>query len=173
MFFFKFANYEAFKGVFLVILEPFSCFPGVFSRFAQNLSQNRIKAFRRCFSVVFLFPFLFFSFLSSFLHSVFSVCVFLSWLSVYEEWGEEYLWEIRQRGGGAAPSRPCCGGCAPYSSNSSRSLYVYIAAPIDITQAKAVLKESQQNPCITNPRVNDTPHTTDNKAQRTKDVCLL
>ena len=99
MFFVKFANYEAFKDVFLVILDPFSCFPGLFFRFAQNLSQNRIKAFIRCFSAVSLF-----SFLSSFLS--FPLCFSVYWLSVYEEGREEYLWEIRQRGGGAAPSRP-------------------------------------------------------------------
>lgn len=84
----------------------------MFFKFALNLSQNRIKAFRRCFSAVFLFPLISFPFLSSFLsfplYSLF-VCVSL-WLSAYDEEGrEEYLWEIRQRGGGAAPSRPCCG----------------------------------------------------------------
>ena len=100
---------------FLVILEPFSCFPGVFSRFAHDLSQNRIKAFRRCFSAIFLFPFLFFSFLSSFLHSVFSVCVCFSvyWLSVYDEEGrEEYMWEIRQRGGRGCALTSLLWGCA-------------------------------------------------------------
>lgn len=100
---------------FLVILEPFSCFPGVFFKFAQNLSQNRIKAFRRCFLL--FSSFLSSSFLSSLLSfTLYSLFVCFSvyyWLSVYEEGREEYLWEIRQRGGGAAPSRPCC-GAAPW-----------------------------------------------------------
>ena len=54
-----------------------------------------------------LFPFLFFP-LSFPLYSLF-VCFSVYWLSVYEEGREEYLWEIRQRGGGAAPSHHCCG----------------------------------------------------------------
>ena len=94
---------RAFSCHFRAIFFAFhACSPG----FAQNLSQNRIKAYRRCFSAVFLFPLIQFH-----LYSLF-VCVSL-WLSVYEEGREEYLWEIRQRGGGAAPSRPCC-GATPY-----------------------------------------------------------
>lgn len=74
---------------------------------------------------------LFFSFLSSFLFypflSVFYVCVFLSSLllviCVYDDEGrEEYLWEIRQRGGGAAPSRLLMWGYAPYHNADTTHL---------------------------------------------------
>lgn len=86
----------------------------LFRRVLQVCSEFYRKIGLRLLEGVFLLfsSFLSSSFLSSLipftLYSLF-VCV-SPWLSVYDEEGrEEYLWEIRQRGGGAAPSRPCCG----------------------------------------------------------------
>lgn len=115
-------NWSCFSSNSLIMrrLRAFSChFRAIFLLFRRVLQvcAELIKAYRRCFSAVFLFPLISFPFLFPFLPSVFSVCVcfsFVYWLSVYDEEGrEEYLWEIRQRGGGAAPSRPCC-GAAPW-----------------------------------------------------------
>ena len=111
VFFVKFANYEAFKGVFLSFQSHFLAFQACSSSLRRIYRKIGLRLLEGVFLSVFLFP-LFFPLLSFPLLSVFSVCVFLCLLviCVYDEEGrEEYLWEIRQRGGGAAPSRPCYG----------------------------------------------------------------
>lgn len=78
---------EFYRKIGLRLLE------GVFLLFSSFLSSSFLS-----------------SLLSFTLYSLFVCFSAYYWLSVYDEEGrEEYLWEIRQRGGGAAPSRPCCG----------------------------------------------------------------
>lgn len=118
-------NWSCFSPNSLIMrrLRAFSChFRAIFLLFRlvlQVCAEIYRKIGLRLLEGVFL---LFSSFLSSsFLSSLLSftlyslfVCFSAYWLSVYDEEGrEEYLWEIRQRGGGAVPSRPCC-GAAPW-----------------------------------------------------------
>ena len=99
-----------FRAIFLLFRRVLQ----VCAEFYRKIGLMLLEGVFLMFSSFLLFPFLFFP-----LYSLF-VRVSL-WLSVYDEEGrEEYLWEIRQRGGGAAPSRPCC-GAAPYKS----TLYLY------------------------------------------------
>ena len=113
-------NWSCFSSNSLIMrrLRAFSChFRAIFLLFRRVLqvcAEFYRKIGLRLLEGVFLLvsSFLLFPFLFPFL-CILCLCVSLFYLlviCVYDEEGrEEYLWEIRQRGGGAAPSRPCCG----------------------------------------------------------------
>ena len=108
-------NCSCFSSSSLIMrrLRAFSChFRAIFLLFRRVLqvcAEFYRKIGLRLLEGVFLLfsSFLSSSFLSSLLSfTLYSLFVCFSvyyWLSVYEEGREEYLWEIRQRGGGAAP----------------------------------------------------------------------
>ena len=124
-------NWSCFSSNSLIMrrLREFSCHfyshflafqafsPGL-RRIYRKIGLRLLEGVFLLFSSLLFFPFLFFP-----LYSLFVCFSVYYWLSVYEEGREEYLWEIRQRGGGAAPSRPCC-WAAPLRTPLLRSCMV-------------------------------------------------